>query len=563
MGFAGVLWQWRRAEFNARAEAQQHQRAEANFQNARDAIDRMFIQVADELTGLPRTEQVRRKLLEDALQYYQGFLKEKGEDPSVKEGAAVAYVRVGTIYARFGRLDESLEPLGRGIALLEDLAARHPLTVRDRVELAQAHATIASAQSWFYVDNDQALAHTRKQLALWEELRREFPTVPNYLRMVARSETGLGNGLRDASRPEEAIEHFRRALQLCQDDHAQSSDAGEHQKLTAHVRHWWGAMLEQIGHRDEAEREYRAVNALREQLLAAHPNDAWLKSDLAHIKLYLAELLMKNGRLEEAEELLRAEVALHKQLVEDFPGTGDYRRHACWGLQALGRVLAAQGHWAEAEAAIQRSVEGEEKLVEDLPNVPEHRHGLAEYCYKLGLLLAASGRSDQANEAFRKSQGLWEQLVAPTPKTRTCERGFARMLATCPAAEFRNPQRAVILARQSMLHEGVKAEHWSLLGIAQYRAGDPAAAIESLHRSMELDNGGDAMQWLFLAMCRWKQDDRQKAREWYEKAMMWLEKVHPADEAYGRFRSEAAGLLGIKTADPVRDSSTPHKNSPP
>ena len=119
------------------------------------------------------------------------------------------------------------------------------------------------------------------------------------------------------------------------------------------------------------------------------------------------------------------------------------------------------------------------------------------------------------------------------------------MLATCPAAEFRNPQRAVILARQSMLHEGVKAEHWSLLGIAQFRAGDLTAAIESLHKSMELDNGGDAEQWFFLAMCHWQQADPQQAREWYEKAAAWFEKVHPADESYGRFRAEAAGRMQL------------------
>ena len=159
--------------------------------------------------------------------------------------------------------------------------------------------------------------------------------------------------------------------------------------------------------------------------------------------------------------------------------------------------------------------------------------------------MAATGRSDEANEAFRKSCGLWEHLVASSPKTRVCERSFAWMLATCPAVEFRDPQRAVILARQSMLHETVKSEHWSLLGIAQYRTEDPAAAIESLHKSMDLANGGDAQQWLFLAMSYWEQEDRQQARQWYDKAAGWIEKVHPADESYGRFRAEAAGRMQL------------------
>jgi hypothetical protein len=48
-GLVAGLWQWRRADFNVRAEARQHERAESNFQNTRAAIDRMFIRVADEL----------------------------------------------------------------------------------------------------------------------------------------------------------------------------------------------------------------------------------------------------------------------------------------------------------------------------------------------------------------------------------------------------------------------------------------------------------------------------------------------------------------------------------
>jgi len=118
------------------------------------------------------------------------------------------------------------------------------------------------------------------------------------------------------------------------------------------------------------------------------------------------------------------------------------------------------------------------------------------------------------------------------------------MLATCPAVQCRDPERAVKLAKQALQYEPESVKHLRLLGIAQYRAGDPTAAIESLHKTMELANGGDAQQWLFLAMAHWQKGDRLQARQWYDKAVAWIEANRPANEEYDRFRAEAAEVLG-------------------
>src|SRR5262249_8578561 len=76
----------------ARAERDEKEKArqqvEANFQKARSAVDRMFTRAASDLAHVPKSEQVRRALLMDALEFYQGFLKERDADPSVRHEAA-------------------------------------------------------------------------------------------------------------------------------------------------------------------------------------------------------------------------------------------------------------------------------------------------------------------------------------------------------------------------------------------------------------------------------------------------------------------------------------------
>jgi tetratricopeptide (TPR) repeat protein len=411
--------------------------------------------------------------------------------------------------------------------------------------MARAYARMAYASYFLHRDTELALAHRRQALALYERLHRDFPAAPAYAREVGYAHVDLGNVLKAANRPNEAIDQFRRALSLCERQRTDFPDVPEDRELIAHARHWLGVCLEYTSQLDDAEREYRAAHELRSQLVAGQPNQAPLNRSLALIKTYLAELLMKRGRLGEAGELLAAAVALDKRILEEFPDVGDYRRGAGWAFESYGKALAALGRTQEAEAALRRSVAIRDKLRLELPNVPVHGDDLAGSCYNLGLLLQTAGRSAEATEAFRRALGLWEELLAPAPKTRSCERHLAWMFATCPVLEFRDPQRAVVLAKQSMRSEGDSARQWSVLGIAQCRAADYAAAIESLRKSMGLANGGDAQQWLFLAMSHWPTGDRQQAQQWYQKAVAWIERIHPGDESYVRFRDEAAKLLGV------------------
>src|SRR5436190_21041446 len=94
---------------------------------------------------------------------------------------------------------------------------------------------------------------------------------------------------------------------------------------------------------------------------------------------------------------------------------------------------------------------------------------------------------------------------------------------------------------------------WNMLGVAQYRAGKWQPAIDALNKSMELRKGGDAFDWLFLAMAHQKLGDKGQARKWYERATQWLENNEKAlakDQSRAaelrRFQTEAEEVLEIK-----------------
>ena len=78
-----------------------------------------------------------------------------------------------------------------------------------------------------------------------------------------------------------------------------------------------------------------------------------------------------------------------------------------------------------------------------------------------------------------------------------------------------------------------------------YRLGNWHDAIDELLKSIDSRQGGDSVDWFFLAMAHWQLNNRDKARLCYDKALEWMDKHQPKDEELMRFRAEADELLGI------------------
>jgi len=81
------------------AEARQRTQAEGNARQARQAVD-AFVQLSDtELTDSP---EARRKFLAAALEYYQNFIEQQRNDPSIKAELESSYTRVAKILKEIG-----------------------------------------------------------------------------------------------------------------------------------------------------------------------------------------------------------------------------------------------------------------------------------------------------------------------------------------------------------------------------------------------------------------------------------------------------------------------------
>jgi eukaryotic-like serine/threonine-protein kinase len=112
--------------------------------------------------------------------------------------------------------------------------------------------------------------------------------------------------------------------------------------------------------------------------------------------------------------------------------------------------------------------------------------------------------------------------------------------------------RALELAKQAVALLPQQGAFWNTLGVVDYRTGDWKAAIGALEKSMKLRSGGDATDWLFLAMAHWQLGEKVEARKWYDRAADWMEKNHSTDNDLRRFRAEAQQVLGLQQAPAVK-----------
>lgn len=143
---------------------------------------------------------------------------------------------------------------------------------------------------------------------------------------------------------------------------------------------------------------------------------------------------------------------------------------------------------------------------------------------------------------------LLEDLSLPSSHAFTdrAHNDLAWELATCAEPQLRDPIQAVTLAQRAVELAPHAGGYWNTLGVAHYRAGNCKEAIVTLRRSMELGQGGGSLDWFFLAMALWKLGNKDEARQWYDRAVAWMEKNQPKDAELRRFRAEAQDLLGLE-----------------
>jgi eukaryotic-like serine/threonine-protein kinase len=432
------------------AEArQQKDEAEAHFRNALAAVKQMLVRVSEEderLANEPRMELVRRNLLEDALRFYQGFLKERPGDPEVRWETASTYLRLGDLRKRLGQQTGAEEAYGAAIALFQGLAAEFPRQPAHRHELAGCHNNLGSllANTTRQEEAERAFHRARD---IQQALAEEFPASEKYRSALAGTDHNLATLLAITRRLPEAEQALRRAL--------------EH----------------------------------RRRLAEEFPQEALYRRDLARTHHNLGMVLDLAGHPRKAEPAFRQALDLQRRLVEEFPRDPSYRQELAGSHNGLANVLDHTERFADAETEYAQALALQQRLADEFPRVPAHRQELAHGHYNLATLLQRVGRPRDAEQAYRRALDLLQRLVDESPGVPALLNELGRTSASLaellldqggPAEARELAERAVrhqqaalkLLPRQPAYGRAL-GQHYRILAEALVRLGDHAAAAQA------------------------------------------------------------------------------------
>jgi tetratricopeptide (TPR) repeat protein len=264
------------------------------------------------------------------------------------------------------------------------------------------------------------------------------------------------------------------------------------------------AYCDHLGQYDQAVADFTRATDLDPKY-----TNAWCSRGIAHDKL---------GRYEEA--------------IADFSRAIDLDPRLMSAWYGRGLAYATLGRYGEAVDDYARVIELD----------PKHVNAW----YGRGLAYRRLGQYGKAIDDYETALKL-----APTHARALSS--LAWVLATCPDAKLRDPDRAVELAKKAVLLAPKAGMYWNTLGAAHYRAGDWEAAVAALDKAVELHQGVDPVDQLFLAMAYRKLGKDDESRVAYNQALQWLErnettlaKKKAQAEELRRFRDEAEEVLELK-----------------
>ncbi|MFL5244191.1 MAG: protein kinase domain-containing protein [Gemmataceae bacterium] len=287
------------ATANLEEAQRQKQRAEANFAKARAAVDDYLTKVSEsQLIKVPGLQPLRRELLESALGFYQGFLKEHAEDAAIQAELAATYLRIARIQDELSKPAEARKAFDSAIASYETALGAQPHNGELEFSLADCWQSMGMMNFNNHLDARTARIAFQKAIEIQEILLQGDPASEVYKRELARSYNGLAIMQEDRSA---AIRSQQRCLELRQELVLKHPDSPVLQHAMGECLGNLGVIISKTGHTPEALAMYERTLAYARAAYQRMP----------HVIEYGRDLHVDYQNLAAANEaLLRPEKAL-------------------------------------------------------------------------------------------------------------------------------------------------------------------------------------------------------------------------------------------------------------
>jgi serine/threonine-protein kinase len=373
-----------RAEANAREANKQQGRAERHLHRAQDAVYRYHTQVSEEvLLKEPGLQPLRKKLLETALQFYQGFVEEEPGDLALEAERGRAYYRLALLTADIGSQPRAIDLLEQARTTFENLSQRHPDVLSYRKNLGESYQSLGLCY----------MATGQTDLA-----EASFQKVLEIFRPLAEAPSSAG----DQTDPREDV-------QGAGDDDPDMRRAAQRRLAMGYNN--LGALYRNTRRLPEAERFFQAGLDVRLELNATPPRVPAYQRDLAESYNNLGAFYLEGKQFAQAEAALQKAVDIREELAHGDAANQEYQKLWARTIFNLGIVYLRTERLSSAEEAFTRSRDILQRLADENPTVSAFQYNLAISLQNLGGFYNQAGRRADAEQSYGKAIALLEKLT--------------------------------------------------------------------------------------------------------------------------------------------------------
>lgn len=423
------------AVHSAKQQVEQERAAEREAKNeARRAIDN-FVNLVTEEEALndEHVRHLRRRLLADALKYYEELIDKHGGEEHLRHDLASAILRVGKINHETGSKAEALKAFQEALKLFQDLARQHPDHEQYQSELALGYRGVGQLEGELS-HRQQALDSLRRAVEVQERLVERARDNVEYRRDLGQSYFLLGNQEADLKNDAPATRHFEQALALRRALAASEPDRAEFQSdLAASFQGLaiFHAKREQwLPARDNFQRALE----IRQRLVDEHPSVAKHQAELAGSYNSLGTLDLRQREPARAEQEYLAALKIRRRLADDHPTVTEYQYVLAATCKNLGILKTEASDWPAALDYCEQSLAAWQRLVEGNPAVDRYQIELGDAWYDLGQAQAQLTEHRDALESYRHALTIKRGLAERQPNNLAYRSALGAALANVAGA---------------------------------------------------------------------------------------------------------------------------------
>ena len=403
---AGLFAAWR-----------ERNRVQESFRQANTAVNQFVDRLSKErLLSQPGLQPIRKKLLENARQFYASFLKHNNDDRSLQVELARAQTHLGEISGMTGATADALEQLENAVGRWENLVATQPANSVYREALAHALAEQGSLMMLFDGRREEALRNFQRARDLIEPLAFSPVSVTAahelaaILHNIAELERGRGQA-------KEAIEHIQKSLVIEAKLADKDSDAVEPIIAMAKGHAILGQILfSQPEGAEPAQAEYQQAVELLEKVNHNHPELSDQTFELAFLLGDLSGVQQTAGKLDSALASLTRAVEILEHLERRCPGVLNYEQGLANTYNLVGDLHRHRREPAEGIAFAQKAQTLLNGLIAQHPGDASLRIELAKSQNSLGRLLEQTGEPVAALRSFQRAVDFYESITELSPR---------------------------------------------------------------------------------------------------------------------------------------------------